>query len=146
MYPSEVRQRILADQDEINAQLDRMEALLYSDDTEAVEMLREACMALVPKLMDHIYLDDLLLLPVLREVDAWADVRTTRLEQHHTAQRGDIHLIIETLGRSDTPVAAIRAVAQKVIADVRAHFREEGSLMLNTEVLRDDLVSIAVSG
>lgn len=143
MYPSEVLKRIKADQEEIERALTKIEALLSTSGAEAVQALRTACVGLVPKLVEHILLDDTLLAPALAETDAWRELRAQRLEEHHEHQRADINLIVQRISRTDTSEHEVRAIARGIVAQLRKDFAEQADLMVNKEVLRDDVINAA---
>jgi hypothetical protein len=81
----------------------------------------------------HNKFEEQLLRPVLREMDAFGDVRIDRMVADHV---GEHHAVREQLG--DGPTAMLRSA----IDHLRVHLQAEERYFLSSKVLRDDLVSV----
>src|SRR5262245_64583031 len=89
MDPSQVRERILHEHRVIRDQLLELETELDSLAVDATKLdsLIETARKLLVELSAHTELEDAILAPALREVDAWGPVRATMLLDHHSEQR-----------------------------------------------------------
>ncbi|MEL6346465.1 MAG: hypothetical protein AAFV53_25365, partial [Myxococcota bacterium] len=95
--------------------------------------------ALCDRVEAHIRLDDAILAPELEMTDAWRTLRLCRLALHHKRQRA----AMERIRRADA--AGLSQAIAELAEALRDDFAEETRLMLNPDVLRDDLVTIAPS-
>ena len=81
----------------------------------------------------HNKFEEQLLRPVLREIDAFGEVRIERMVADHI---GEHHAVREHLG--DGPVAWLR----DALDQLRVHLQAEERYFLSSKVLRDDLVVV----
>lgn len=147
MYPSQVRNRILEDHNEIRALLEKLEELEAAPAGEAASVeLINAATTLKTKLRAHIELEDEILDPALNEVgDAWRKLRQQKLQDLHVEHERLLATLDEVL-KSD-PVASkpLHDTVNALIASVREDMELEESILLSDNVLRDDAVAIAQS-
>jgi len=85
----------------------------------------------------HNRFEEQLLRPVLREIDAFGDVRIDRMFASHVDEHRAVR---QQLG--DGPTNSLRAA----IDNLRVHLAAEERYFLSSKVLRDDLVSIESGG
>lgn len=135
MHPSKLLTELMKQHDALRAIIDRCEAMADELDegrgdpsqlTREVAKLRLAFDA-------HNKFEEQLLRPVLREMDAFGDVRIDRMIADHI---GEHHAVREQLG--DGPTAILRSA----IDTLRVHLQAEERYFLSSKVLRDDLVSV----
>ncbi len=135
MHPSKLLTELMKQHDAIRAIMDHCERLADELDegrgdpsqlTREVAKLRLAFDA-------HNKFEEQLLRPVLREMDAFGDVRIDRMIADHI---GEHHAVREQLG--DGPTAMLRSA----IDTLRVHLQAEERYFLSSKVLRDDLVSV----
>ena len=139
MQPSKLLTELTKQHDAIRQIMDRCEQLADELDegrgdpsqlTREVAKLRLAFDA-------HNRFEEQLLRPVLRELDAFGDVRIDRMIADHV---GEHHAVREQLG--DGPTAVLR----NAIDNLRVHLQAEERYFLSSKVLRDDLVSVEGGG
>lgn len=135
MHPSKLLTELVKQHDALRAIMDHCEQLADELDegrgdpshlTREVAKLRLAFDA-------HNKFEEQLLRPVLREMDAFGDVRIDRMIADHI---GEHHAVREQLG--DGPTAMLRSA----IDTLRVHLQAEERYFLSSKVLRDDLVSV----
>lgn len=135
MHPSKLLTELMKQHDALRSIIDRCEAMADDLDegrgdpsqlTREVAKLRLAFDA-------HNKFEEQLLRPVLRELDAFGDVRIDRMIADHI---GEHHAVREQLGEG--PTAILRAA----IDTLRVHLQAEERYFLSSKVLRDDLVSV----
>jgi len=139
VQPSKLLTELTKQHDAIRQIMDRCEQLADELDegrgdpsqlTREVAKLRLAFDA-------HNRFEEQLLRPVLRELDAFGDVRIDRMIADHV---GEHHAVREQLG--DGPTAVLR----NAIDNLRVHLQAEERYFLSSKVLRDDLVSVEGGG
>ena len=135
MHPSKLLTELTKQHDAIRAIMDHCEQLADELDdgrgdpsqlTREVAKLRLAFDA-------HNKFEEQLLRPVLREIDAFGDVRIDRMIADHI---GEHHAVREQLGEGPT------AMLRSAIDTLRVHLQAEERYFLSSKVLRDDLVSV----
>ena len=138
MKPSEIRSRILAEHDDLRRRLTGIETLAARALGE--NALRAAVSQLAAALEEHLSMEDELLLPAIRDVDAWGSIRAKRMMEEHEGQRVTIDRLNEiSRGGDRTELArSVQALRKALLEDMR---REESEL-LHPDLLRDDVISI----
>lgn len=146
MKPSDVRARILTEHAEIRAILDRLESVAQALRSgkrarfKDAEALRESLCA---KLFSHIDLEDAILAPALRAADAWGPERAAQLLEHHREQRAEL----TALARVEGLEPAMRGERlHRLVEYIRDDMRHEESGLLDPNLLRDDVIGVAVEG
>ncbi len=142
--PSRVRERILREHRSLRARLDELEKILEhmaSGAEQVAARALEQARALYAELRTHIDHEDSVLLPALRDADAWGEVRAERLSEHHEQQREEFSE--PSLKRlSSHPPAALEPKLRELIAELRADMEHEEREVLSADILRDDVTTI----
>lgn len=144
MSPSEVRDHILREHSELFRLLDRLEKGAGAGgrpERAADKDARRLAQALCREFFRILRREAELLAPALRAADAWGEARAARLRAHHDAERRCLmSLIRHVWGRQPATVAPWR----HDLARLRRELRDEDAELLRIDVLRDDVVGIAV--
>jgi hypothetical protein len=142
MEPAQVRDMVLRDHEELKAKLAHLYRVIAHADVQA--MAREA-RVLLHKLAAHLELEDAMLAPVLRTIDAWGPVRADRLNEDHTAQRREISELLHFLEESEDAERIADRVS-RFAETLERDMKEEEHDVLSSELLRDDTVSTDAFG
>lgn len=137
-HPSELLDQLLQQHERLRVMMDRCEQLADQLDAGVVqpsELTREV-LELRAAFDAHNRFEEELLQPMLRELDAFADVRIERMVEDHLHEHRSIrdHL--------DGPTAELRGS----LYELRAHLAAEERYFVTARVLRDDVVSLESSG
>jgi hypothetical protein len=133
--PSKLLGELMSQHDMLRAIMDRCEELADEVDigkgdvralTQEIAKLRIAFDA-------HNKFEEELLRPVLREIDAFGDVRIERMFSEHVGEHRSMRLQL-----GDATTNALRSA----IDSLRVHLQAEERYFLSSKVLRDDLVSV----
>lgn len=151
MRPSEVLTRIKYEHAELRERLSRLEthlAALTEGESNASALVLEHARGLSARLAEHVDLEDALLAPTLRATDAWGEQRADALIGHHVEQRREIDALLEKLAelgpRDDAwTVVALVCTVRDFAADLERDMAHEERELLDADLLRDDVVSIA---
>jgi iron-sulfur cluster repair protein YtfE (RIC family) len=143
MRPSDVRQRVLSDHEELRGRLDRLERLARAVATGAgPRELRAEAEALLDRLAIHMSWEDLYLVPVLREADGWGDARTARFADEHREQRELLEYVLRSLHDANRPGPVVASNVLDLVSLLRADMVDEESAFLDERLLRDDPIAI----
>ncbi|HEY0839596.1 MAG TPA: hypothetical protein VGD74_05375 [Vulgatibacter sp.] len=148
MDPSQVREHILAEHGRLLSLLENAEkaALQVREDPESYPRLREVAAHLESELGDFYDSQEEMLEPVLRQTDAWGDVRAERLEDYLRGQRLAVDAACREVEAGELPPWRAADELEELVHVVRTGlFRAEQSF-LREDLLRDDLVNIRQSG
>jgi hemerythrin-like domain-containing protein len=142
--PSEVRARVLDEHVQIRAllvELDSFAQRALDGNENGGAQLRVKVQELYSTLDAHMALEDALLYPAICDADAWGDLRGERMKEEHSRQRAVLNQLADLEWRGDTAtlVDAVRSLARDIREDMCREERE----LLNPELLRDDVISIA---
>jgi len=150
MKPSEVRERVLADHEELRHRLAALERIARANlggGPGASAGLRERAEELLDRLAIHMSWEDRYLVPVLRAADGWGDARSGRLAQEHLEQRELLEYELRQLHDASRPDAVIARNLLDLTELLRADMRDEESAFLDARLLRDDpIVADVVTG
>ena len=105
MLPSHVRQLILQDHERIRLGIAAMHEAAESAQAGvcgALERLREETDRFCARFLRHLDLEEAVLVPALREVDAWGDARADVILNEHAVQRITIETLVEDLRAGET--------------------------------------------
>lgn len=148
MRPSEIREQILEERRRIRPLLDQAERCaeraLVGQASERELLARTA--ALEEAYRDLVDDEKALLIPELREADAWGEVRASELISTHRDQRARL---ATTRDAAEEGVVAPRQLARRVILTVqaiRSELDRQERRYLSPDLLRDDLVVISQTG
>lgn len=143
MNPSEVRSRVLAEHAWVRQKVDHLEGAaercIYGMPGELPRM-QAALHDLAGVLEMHLSTEEEILLPCLREVDAWGDLRADRLHQEHQAQRREIREL-ERLAHTSSQEQVAKSVLEYCQA-LRHDMDGEERVTLSPTLLRDDVVAM----
>jgi iron-sulfur cluster repair protein YtfE (RIC family) len=143
--PSLVRARILEHHGEVRAKLEILQRLAIEADggnMSAAENAVALTRGLFDELADHLDIEEQLLVPMLREVDAWGELRANELIKHHEQQWSELKALRARADQSSA-LAMARELALLVTA-LRRDLLDEDRELLTPDVLRDDVVGIDV--
>jgi len=143
VHPSDVRGRVLAEHLWLSEKLTRLEAsavAVISGKIAESTRLRERCLNLCESLWFHLATEDEILVPLLRDLDAWGEVRVERVQNDHQTQRMEIGELRKKAEEAD-PVTLAEDVLSFARA-LRADMAHEEAVSLSREVLRDDTVAL----
>lgn len=140
--PAQVRTRILHEHAVLRAQLEQLEAEveLLDESSAGLAHVLELTQSLYRDMRDHIDYEEQLLVPALREADAWGPLRARELCEHHVLQRVQLRALAERCS-SESP-AALAQIVRRLIADIRADMTYEDDTLLSSELLHDDVVQV----
>lgn len=147
MLPSQVRDRILMDHAVIRDRLSALSSLIEearSGDSHAGQQLGRRGRSFLEFFIAHIELENRLLVPALRQVDAWGDVRADRVRKEHAEQMTEVQLLLEEFGDPFTGSQEIATRLEDFIAVLEVDMAAEEKATLNPDLLRDDVVGIDV--
>ena len=115
--PSNVRSRILEQHCVLGQTLDRVQQsaiALLTAGSNSVDRVIALGRELYKELQEKIDLEDQLLRPALREVDAWGEIRAEELGRLLTAQRHDLEaMALPADSEAETAVLAARLLADE---------------------------------
>ena len=147
MDPSQVRLQALSDHGALRQQLDGLEqAAREAADAPradgACRALREALSVLAQTLERHLDLEDGILVPALREIDAWGEVRAASVEEEHARQRHALTDLDHTCAELAEDLDQLVAFALTFAAELRCDMAAEETDVLSANLLRDDPVTV----
>lgn len=144
MDPSRVRTQILQDHASLRQQLSELEVAVDEmlTDQSKTPTVRVLARQILVELTRHTHLEDTILVPVLRTIDAWGSVRSAQLLAHHKAQRAQIQELTELY---NLPLQAqdIALATRTLAMDLRADMEHEERDILSADLLRDDVVALS---
>lgn len=143
-FPSEIRNRVLEDHARLRLLLRAVDSLaqrVLNGEVACAGEMRAAGQRLTEKLMRHLDLEDAILVPALRDIDAWGAERARRVSVEHASQRKQVAALdrdLATEGEAGRLAVELRDFVTELHADMLA---EEESV-LDADLLRDDVVAI----
>jgi hypothetical protein len=144
-WPSEIRRRILNQHREIETELRLLQAFSDAEPFD-LDRVRGQTHRLLPMLTAHRALEDQVLAPALIEADAWGDVRTASLAEHHEVQEAHIRVLSRRILREPVPTISVRNAVSALVSLLEAEMRQEEAELLRPEILRDDVVAMDAMG
>lgn len=147
MTPAEIRARILAEHVAIRGMLLGLEDVarrVMQGDRSLLGALRLEGEALLARLKDHMFWEDLHLAPALREADAWGEERAALLDSDHREQRQVLAHCLSAVNDESRPAVVVARTLIDLVAMLRKDIEDEERLLLDPRVLRDDVVGIDV--
>ena len=137
LLPSEVRARILRDHERLRTEIDtlrrRARSVRRGDDEGSFREQAERLLAAVRR---HLELEDEILLPTLRSIDAWGPERAKRLAAEHESQRRSLAAAETELARVREPRALVE-VMERYAEDLEQDMAAEERTELDEELLRE---------
>jgi iron-sulfur cluster repair protein YtfE (RIC family) len=137
--PSDVRALILREHAAIAVSLADLAAAVNPPAQVSTTHTMHLCRKLYKQLSGHLDLEDEVLVPVLRDSDAWGDVRADTLLRHHQAQRQELKFLAGT-DAPEAPELADRLT--QLIDELRKDMAHEERHLLSADLLRDDVLAI----
>jgi iron-sulfur cluster repair protein YtfE (RIC family) len=134
---------VLAEHLWLSEKLTRVEAsaaLVLAGDRGEATRLRERTRNLCESLWFHLSTEDEILVPLLRDLDAWGEVRVERVQSDHQAQRAEVAELRRKAEEADPGSLAESALAFSHA--LRADMAHEEEVSLSRELLRDDPVVV----
>jgi hypothetical protein len=119
------------------------EVAALTRDKSRIELVTQLALGLLVELTAHTRLEDDVLAPTLREIDAWGPVRANMLLEHHDQQRKDLERLLQLYAHLRDP-GDIANITLELIADIRADMRHEEQSLLSPTLLRDDVIAVAM--
>jgi hypothetical protein len=92
------------------------------------------------RLMGHLDLEEEVLVPALRDADAWGDERADLLLREHAGQRERFGELLRSLREARAPLRAVALETRLLVRDVLFDMDHEEHALLSPRVLRDDPV------
>ena len=144
--PSTVRERILGEHDELRELLAELEELIARDPRErdVAYRIRHRGSRFTERFLRHIALEDEILVPVLRDADAWGEERARLVTAEHAQQRRDLESLLTTLADPAVHIEEARSKLAALTEAITRDMAEEERHTLDPDVLRDDVVGIDV--
>jgi hypothetical protein len=141
-----VRTRILADHARLRARIadvDRVAVAVEAGDLQMAPILRARAADLYEAIAEHVGHEEEALIPLLRKIDAWGEVRCDQLKADHQTQldalrraAADLESRGEDLGRS------VQSMCWEILHDMK---REEHDL-LHPDLWREEVVLVEIGG
>ena len=145
MRPSQVRRRILEDHTRIREALDALEVpsrALRAGEAKALVPAMYALRDLAQRFLDHLDLEEAILVPALYDADAWGPERAELVASEHAEQRGELLDLLEQLARPATSPAIVGKRLLEWIEALRFDMEHEEVAVLDPDLLRDDVIAI----
>ena len=145
MNPSVVRKRILQEHAALRRRLRELEAAVDAMHTDAsqVRCVVDIARELLTELVVHTELEDAILAPALREIDAWGPIRANSLLEHHESQRAQLRELAECYGAAED-CERIAHITLEWLRDVRTDMTHEETEVLSASLLRDDPIAVGM--
>lgn len=145
MKPSEVRRRILTEHAKLRgllAELESLVQLVAKGHPEPAEALRERGIEFHDFFLDHLQLEDAILVTALREADAWGEERAALVAREHLEQREMMADMLVRLKDAQRQSGELAADLLELTVRIREDMEQEEQVLLDSRILRDDVVSI----
>lgn len=141
-----IRKRILNEHRLLRERLDSLELAIdgMRDQPAGRASVHRAARDLLRKLIAHTVLEDAVLAPALRAVDAWGTVRERSMLKHHVEQRDVLKSLVESYTRAEEDIEETALRTLSWISDVRADMDHEERTVLSSELLEE--WNLAVDG
>jgi hypothetical protein len=120
-------------------ELDSMSARLRAEGTPVVSEALVAMDKLIRELSDYVDLEQILVLPTVRLVDIWGDIRAAALAKEHETRRDDLSAI-ERSHRDPVDPHVLASDLHAFAQGLRAVLEREQRDVLGVNGLRDDVV------
>jgi len=149
MEAETIRERILQDHEVIRRHLASVDALArraLAGESGLEPELREAGEALRERFLAHLALEDAHLVPALRDSDAWGEERAARVEHEHREQRAQMEQLLTDLRDGRRGGGELAQELLDLVDALIADMEHEERAVLDPDVLRDDVVGVAVEG
>ncbi|MCA9604597.1 MAG: hemerythrin domain-containing protein [Myxococcales bacterium] len=147
LSPKEVREVVLADHSALRVRLDLLRrAIRVADESGDPSALMELLPSLLDHLSAHLALEDQLLAPTLKTIDAWGPERERRLAEEHGAQRAWIHECRRQLAANEGHTKELATQALVMIGRIEEDMKHEESEALGSHLLSDEVIHVDFGG
>ncbi len=142
--PSQIREMMRAEHANIRQLLERTadQAQLILDEKEPgdrqIGALRDTARQLYASLTAHIELENRLLVPALKQTDAWGPMRADGLITCHEQQKRAVEGTLMELDDLSQPPKTLAAHVESLVESIRLDLDSEETNLLDSELLRDD--------
>lgn len=143
MEPGQVRILILEDHARLRAlfrELDQVAARVLLGEGEQTLRLRALAEGLRERFLRHLDLEDRVLVPAIRQVDARGPERAARIAAEHRDQRARLARLLEELCDPRRTAAELAAELRALVAELLDDMVREEDTVLREDLLRDDVV------
>jgi iron-sulfur cluster repair protein YtfE (RIC family) len=146
LSPSGVRERILGEHARLREQLAKLQGLArwLRDDPAPLLAVQRVSRRLLAELDAHTLLEDAVLGPALRDIDAWGPIRQRELLAHHVEQRNMLHQLLADYATCSDDCPRVAELTLSWISDVVTDMDHEEHSIISQNLLRDDLVAVDV--
>ena len=148
MRPSEIRQHVLRDHEELRERLERLENRardILEARAQSPAALREQAERLLERLATHMSWEDRYLLPVLRQADSCDDTRTRKFTSDHIEQRELLEYALRKLHDAERPDVVVASNLLDLVELLREDMLEEEAIFLDEAIVHDDPIAIDLS-
>ena len=147
LSPNEVRDLVLADHEALRVRLSLLRrAVVVSDENGDAGALREMLPGLLDHLAAHLDLEDQILAPTLRTIDAWGAERERRLAAEHAEQRAWIAECRAQLAQSGDAPGSVSAQALMMIGRIEDDMEHEEEHVLDPKLMTDEIIYVDFGG
>jgi iron-sulfur cluster repair protein YtfE (RIC family) len=149
MKPSEVRTLVLSGHTllrQLLDDIDRLASMELDVPGTGAQNLRARAGELASTLSAHLELEEEILQPILKTIDAWGPVRVERMNADHANQRERIFDIRRQSADPNFANANLARRLRQLVVDLREDMEWEEREMLHPDLLRDDIVSLKQFG
>lgn len=143
MNPSQLRQKILTEHGTLRVKLGDVKSLAAKaryGEPGSEPQLRQVTLELVKEFRAHVAMEDAELVPVLRDIDAWGQIRAERVERDHEWHRAALDKL-ERSAQSDGGADLLRGL-DTLLQSFLDDMQTEDETVLHPNLLRDDPISI----
>lgn len=137
LAPSVVRQIILNEHNQLREKLSAIET---SINTKGFPNLATLVQEMISFLLKHMENEEKILLPSLKDIDAWGAVRVDRLNKDHKEQRQEIQNLLDLLKREK--IAQSIPAVQKFVSQLLLDIVQEEQDFLSSDLLKDDPITV----
>jgi len=147
LSPKEVRELVLADHAALRVRLDLVKrAVTGAQEDGDPRQLRELLPSLLDHLSAHLDLEDQILAPTLKTIDAWGPERAERLDGEHRDQRAWIAGCRGELVKNEGDVSKLLDQAAEMIDRIEDDMDQEEKSVLDPRLLTDEIIQIDFGG
>ncbi len=139
LAPSEVRKLICDQHRDIERRIAEIELLMQGPD-RPIEKTVGAMHEFTQYFLSHVDQEERILLPVLKDIDAWGDVRVDRMKAEHVEQRAQVKSLLARL--KTEPSNEVKADIRAFFASLRKDIELEEAEHVHPDVMKDDPVTV----
>jgi iron-sulfur cluster repair protein YtfE (RIC family) len=143
MLPSEIRQRILDDHGQLRRLFADLRELLGEPAAgPSAGAVRELAAALRQRFLAHLDLEERLLVPALRDADAWGAERADRIAREHALQRAQLERLLTHLRDATYAPSELARELDALVSELQVDMEHEERTALSPTLLRDDVIAV----